>query len=122
MAKPKTEIDQKVYTELLGLPWPLPAIGGKFIFLRQQGRGETGAEHIAAKRHHLKIVDIRSLPALLKAPIAHHSDSRNKNYVNYYGRRKGNKNQMFLKVITSKDKHNKMFETLITLYPTKKVK
>ena len=122
MAKSQKEIDQNVYNELLRLSWPLPAVGGKRVFLRDRARRETGAEHIAAKRHHLKIADIQLLPELLKKPIAHHADSRNKNYVNYYGRRKGNKNPMFLKAITSKDKHSNLLETLITFYPTKKVK
>lgn len=92
----------------------------KFYF-RDKSRKETGFEHIAKKSHRLKVRDIESVESILKHPILVLKDPNNPTYKNYYGSRHGN-NRDYIKIITYMDKYDSKKETIITIYPTKKIK
>lgn len=62
MSKNRPGIDQHIVIALEHIHWPIVTPKGKKFFIRKNARDRTGIEHIAEKRHHLKIVDIDVLP------------------------------------------------------------
>ena len=79
-------------------------------------------EHIADKKHRLKVRDIESIENILKSPVSVRIDPYSRNYKNYYGLRKGDEKKSLLKIITWPDEHDEVFERIITIYPVKNIK
>ena len=128
MAKKKDEkiesekYDQHIVDALLKLKTPIKGQGGKEFDIRSKGRNENGLQHIALKRHRLRIKDIELVPEILMHPRVVTIDPNNRNYRNYYGFRKGNDNEFFLKIVTWPYENDPKKETIITIYPTKRIK
>ena len=118
----KIEYDEHIIAALLKLKVPIIGKNGKKFYVRDEARHESGLEHIADKRHRLKVKDIEIVPAILKHPLAEMVDPNNKNYRNYYGVRKGQENDTLLKIVTWPDKRDPSKELIITIFPTKTVK
>lgn len=114
--------DQHIIDALLKLKTPIKGINKKEFDIRSTGRNENGIEHIASKRHRLKVRDIESIPDILRHPKIVTPDPHNKNYMNYYGIRRGKDESMFLKIITWPYENDENKETIITVYPTKAIK
>lgn len=118
----KNEVDKHIIEALLKLKTPIVGKGGKKFYIRDETRYESGLEHIADKRHRLKVKDIETVPSILKHPKVEMVDPNNKNYRNYYGVRKGQEKDMLLKIVTWPDKNDSSRELIITIFPTKTVK
>ena len=120
--KVQTEYDQHIIDALLKLQNPIIGKDKKVFFVRNKARGETGLQHIANKRHRLKVRDIEMVPSILKHPQYMCDDPDNSIYKNYYGIRKDGKHTSFIKIVTSPQKNNKTTEEIITIYPTNSIK
>jgi len=118
----KNEIDEHIVNALLKLKMPIIGKGGKKYVIRDEVRSETGLEHIANKQHRLKVRDIESVPLILKHPKIEMVDPYNKNYRNYYGIRKGIRNDMFIKIVTLPCLNDSNLEIIITIFPTNSIK
>ena len=116
------DYDEHIIDALLKLDNPIIGKGGKRFYIRDKARNESGLEHIAAKRHRLKVKDIEVITYILKHPSFVKPDPSNRNYVNYYGIRKNTKNEYLIKIVTWPNKNNPNEETIITIYPVKNVK
>ena len=124
MSKKKpSDYDQNIVDALLELDNPIIGKGGKKFYIRDKARNETGLQHIASKRHRLKVRDIQCVSSILKHPSFESVDANNKNYRNYYGIRKGlNKNNVLIKIVTWPNESNPNEEMIITIYPTSSIK
>ena len=120
--KVKPEFDEHIVDALLKIKTPIVGKGGKQFYIRDEARYESGIEHIANKRHRLKVRDIETISLILKHPLAEMIDPNNKNYRNYYGLRKGQENETLLKIVTWPYKNDAQKELIITIYPTKTIK
>lgn len=115
--------DQHIVDALLKLKMPIVGVDGRKFYLRDMARNESGIKHIAKKSHRLKVRDIESVPNILKHPKLWCSDPDNKIYRNYYGIRKGDDSNTFLKIVTSPVKGKRDEEEMIvTIFPTKSIK
>ena len=114
--------DQHIVDALLKLKMPIKGCSGKEFDIRSKGRNENGLEHIALKRHRLKVKDIEMIPDILKHPNVVTIDPHNRNYRNYYGIRKGKDAELFLKIVTWPYESDPNKETIITIYPTSRIK
>ena len=120
----KEKYDQHIVDALLKLKMPIIGINGRKFYLRDKAHGGTGIDHIAIKRHRLKVRDIENVPKLLCKPKYVCEDPKHPIYRNYYGIRKGNYAKgMFIKIITSpvKGKRDEE-EIIITIYPVDSIK
>lgn len=123
MSKTKPgDYDEHIVTALLKLDNPIIGKDGKKFYIRDKARNESGLEHIAVKRHRLKVRDIESITSILKHPAYTKQDPSNRNYINYYGIRQNTKNYYLIKIVTWPNKDNPNEETIITIYPVKNVK
>ena len=128
MAKKKCSIsnnqayDKNIIDALHHLKLPIIGIDGKEFSIRKKARNETGVEHIAKKSHRLKVRDIESVPSILKHPQLMCNDPDNHIYKNYYGIRKGEDQDTFVKIVTSPIKNDKSKEEIVTIYPTNSIK
>ena len=122
MSKRPDEVDSNIIAALNRLKWPLPSARNTKIAIREKCRNQPGIEHIASKRHHLKVDDVPLVPTILAQPIVLCKHPGNKHHLNYYGKRKGNRSPLFLKIVTMQDKSDSSKEWIVTIYPTKKVK
>lgn len=116
------EYDEHIIDALLKLKTPIIGKNKKSFFFKKESNGNTSYEHIALKRHRLKVRDIESIPEILRHPKIEMTDPNNKNYRNYYGIRKGKENGIFIKIITWPDKKDTFKEYIVTIYPTNIVK
>ena len=122
MSKKPKRVDPNIITALERLKWPLPSFRNTQVTIRAKCKEGKGAYHVANQRHYLKVADVSLIPSILKAPYAFHTDPRNKKHFNYYGKRKGGKRGMFIKVVTMLNRRNKGEEFIVTIYPTQKLK
>ena len=115
--------DQNIIDALLKLKIPIIGIYDRKFYLREKARNEKGIEHIAAKRHRLKVRDIESIPSILRKPKYISEDPAHPIYRNYYGIRKGDEKIPIIKIVTSpvKGKRNQE-EIIITIYPVSAIK
>ena len=117
------DIDSNIVEALLKIKIPIKGKNGKLFYVRDEARYESGIEHIALKRHRLKVRDIESISSILKHPAYESMDPNNINYRNYYGIRKGiNKGQYLLKIVTWSYENDSNKELIITIFPTKSIK
>jgi len=117
----KKEKDQNIVSALSHLPKPMINRDGILVYVREEARSETGAEHIAEKKHLLKIRDIKVIPGILKDPISYKKDPKRKRSMIYFGKRPGQNNKApFLKIVTNIRKDGA--EEIITIYPKKRIK
>ena len=116
-------VDSNIVNALLKIKVPIKGKNGKLFYIRDEARYESGVEHIAEKRHRLKVRDIESIAGILKHPAFECIDPNNANYRNYYGIRKGlNKSQSLLKIVTWSYENNPNKELIITIFPTNSIK
>jgi len=117
------DYDEHIIDALLKLDNPIIGKGGKRFYIRDKARNESGLEHIAAKRHRLKVRDVELVTKILRHPIYMCDDPTNRIYRNYYGIREGKDSNSFLKIVTSpvKGKRNEE-EVIVTIFPTKSLK
>ena len=106
----------------MALKWPIHVSWGKTFHIRETARDQTGLEHIAEKRHHLRVSDVQQVPHILEKPMDRHRDPQNQHYRNYYGKRKGNRPPRYLKIVTSVIRKKENEELVITVYPTRHIK
>jgi hypothetical protein len=116
MAKHKRLFDQNLVDAINKLNWPLNNNKGAKVFLRKDARYETGAQHIAAKLHGLKVRDIEILPNVLKKSLVEKKDKRKGKL--YFGKRKGINKFQYLKVVVKVEKNGD--ETIITICSSKR--
>ena len=115
----EVDFDQNIVDALLRLKSPIIGLNDVQFYIRDKARKESGLEHIANRKHHLKVRDIDDVPKILKKPSYSEIDPLNKSYKNYYGPRTGNikkRKENFIKIVTHPLKKNK--EKIITIYPT----
>lgn len=117
----KEIFDENIIKALNKIRTPIIGKGGIKFYFRDKARKETGFEHIAKKSHRLKVRDIENIKLYLTHPIYVEIDPNNPTYKNYYFKRLGN-NRDCIKVVTYMDKYDSKKETIITIYPTKKIK
>lgn len=124
MSKKKPgDYDEHIVAALLKLDNPIIGKGGRKFYIRDKARDESGLEHIAVKRHRLKVRDIETIVKILRHPVYMCEDPTNHIYRNYYGIRKGKDSGSFLKIVTSPVKGKRgEEEIIITIYPTKTFK
>lgn len=124
--KDKDLYDVEVYVALRNLPQKLPTSKGTMVAFGKGKRDEGVYEHIALKRHELRVVDILAIPLILLDPKSIVADRKSKRYENYVGDRPGNKvKPPFLKIITKKGsgkKESKEQEEFVTVYTVKSKK
>ena len=115
--------DQHIVDALLKLKTPIIGINGRKYYLREKSHDGTGVIHIALKRHRLKVRDIESVPSILMKPKYVSEDPNHPIYRNYYGIRKGEEKNAFIKIVTSpvKGKRNEE-EIIVTIYPVDRIK
>jgi hypothetical protein len=116
MSKHKRPFDQNLVDAINKLCWPLVNNNGNKVFLRNNARYESGAEHFAGKLHELKVRDIELLPNVLKQPLAVKTDKRKGKL--YFGRRKGVNKFPYRKVVVRIEKDKT--ETIITVCSSKR--
>ena len=116
MSKHKRPFDQNLVDALNKLSWPLINKDGIKVFLRDNARNETGAEHIAGKLHELKVRDIEIIPSILKQPLKTECDKRKGKL--YFGKRKGINKFPFLKIVVNEQKDGS--EVIITVCSSKR--
>ena len=115
--------DQHIIDALLKLKMPIVGINGKKYYLRNKAHQENGIEHIASKRHRLKKRDIEEIPSILLKPKFVCEDPKHPIYRNYYGIRKGEERNSFIKIVTSPVKGKRdQEEIIVTIYPVKRIK
>ena len=116
------EYDENIIAAIRKIKQPILGKDGHKFYIREKGRKQTGLEHIADKKHRLKVRDIESIENILKSPVSVRIDPYSRNYKNYYGLRKGDEKKSLLKIITWPDEHDEVFERIITIYPVKNIK
>lgn len=117
----KKEKDKNIVSALAHLPKPMVNRDGVLVYVREEARSETGAEHIAEKKHFLKIRDIEAVPGILKNPLSYKRDPKRKRSMVYFGKRPGQNNKApLLKIVTNIRKD--AAEEIITVYPQKRIK
>lgn len=116
MSKNHDGYDGHIVKALTKINWPLINFEDIRVRVRERARNETGYEHIAAKKHLLKVRDIEQLPDILKHPYKVRTDLRNGNRY-YYGIRKGKEKSKYLKIVVTLEKDQN--EKILSLYPVK---
>ena len=116
MAKHKRPFDPNLVDAINKLSWPLINKDGAKVFLRNNSRYESGAEHIAGKLHELKVRDVEIIPATLKEPLKVTKDKRKGKL--YFGKRKGVNKFPYLKIVVNEQKDGS--EVIITVCSSKR--
>lgn len=114
----RKEVDSNIREALQKLPRPMINHKGIKVVVRQEARSETGEEHIAAKKHFLKVRDIEAIPQIIKNPLSYKRDSKRKRSMVYFGKRPGNNKAKYLKIVTNTLRDGS--EELITVFPKKR--
>ena len=112
------EKDGNIMAALLKLPRPMVNSKGINVFVRDEARSETGQEHIASKKHFLKVRDIEAIPSIIKKPLCYKKDPKRKRSMVYIGKRRGRNKAPFMKIVTNQRKDEA--EEIITVYPIKR--
>lgn len=113
-------MDPNLVEALLKLPKNMKnALGVNVVFPSSPKDQETIA-HISVKRHHLRVSDILSIPAIIADPKSMTADKSFPKGVNYVGKRPGEikEAEKYLKIVTRKYDQNT--EIIKTIYPIKK--
>ena len=123
MKKQLREYDENIIAALQKIKTPIIGVGGRKFYFRPKARNETGFEHIANKKHRLKVRDINEIVNILRHPVYWTEDRHNPIYRTYYGIQKKKDSKTFIKIVTSpvKGKRNEE-EIIITVYPVKNIK
>ncbi len=113
-------IDENIVSALKNLPIPLLAFDGKLIYFEENKRKESIFEHIANKKHRLRISDINEIPKILKDKNSLQNDKKKKVFRNYIGRRtKKNDKMKYIKIVTRSCGDEK--EVITSIYLLKKI-
>lgn len=116
----KKSKDNNIIGALKKLQFPIKNVKGIDVYLREEARSETGEEHIAAKKHFLKVRDINCIASIIKNPLLYKKDPKRKKSMVYFGKRSGKEKAPYLKIVTNIRKDGN--EEIITVYPKKKLK
>ena len=110
--------DVHIVDALKALPVPLITFDGHEVYFDEDKRNETIYEHIANKKHHLHVVDIRNIKTILLDHLSLKVDRNGKGFRTYIGLRgKKNETSKYLLITTRLKANNK--ESVITIFPTK---
>ena len=112
------EYDKHIIEELKKLPLPLKTFDGHDVLFDKDKRNETIYEHIANKKHHLHVKDIKQIPKILKNENNVKRDRKGSKFRTYIARRDKRKEKFkYLKITTEINKNKN--ETIITVHPVK---
>ncbi|MCQ2798052.1 MAG: hypothetical protein MJ241_06380 [Bacilli bacterium] len=118
MAKTR-EVDQNIIKALKAITLPILIKDNVRVIFAEEGRNQTRFEHIADKKHRLKISDIECIEKILKKPsLVIDSKKRDQSKI-FYGRRKGNRKPPYLKIVI--DFRNEKLGKIKTVYRVKKL-
>ena len=110
--------DVHIVDALKALPVPLITFDGHEVYFDEDKRNETIYEHIANKKHHLHVIDIKRIPVILMDPNSLKIDRNGPLFRAYVGERgKKTEKPPTLKIITEIKSDNK--ESVINIYPDK---
>lgn len=111
--------DIHIVEALKNLPVPLTTFDNHKVLFDQDKRKETIYEHIANKKHHLHVVDIKRIPEILKDEESLKEDRNGENYRVYIGKRgKQTEKPYYLRIVTHLKDNN--VESILTIYPDNK--
>lgn len=117
MAKTR-EIDKHIIKALEDLKQPLILKDNVRVIFAEKGRKETRFEHIADKKHRLKVSDIEMLPDILRNSTLISRSKKKDHSIIYYGKRKGRKKPPYLKVVI--DFRKERLGKIVTIYTVKR--
>lgn len=120
MSKKKREFDINITEALQRIKWPLNNYCGTKIVVRKSARNENGFEHIAGKKHQLKVRDIEMIPKVLEKPLKVIMENKGRHGKSYFGKRKGDNKSKFLKIVVRT--LNGTTEEIVTIYTTRNIK
>lgn len=108
--------DVHIVEALKKLPVPLMTFDYHEVLFDEDKRKESIFEHIANKKHHLHVVDIRRIPQILKDKESLKCDEKGEEFRVYIGKRgKQTEKPIYLRIVTHLKENNK--ESIITIYP-----
>ena len=111
--------DIHIVEALQKLPVPLITFDGHQVLFDEDKRKETIFEHIANKKHHLHVVDIKRIPQILKDKESLKADRNGEDFRVYIGKRgKQTEKPFYLRIVTRLKDNNK--ESILTIYPDNK--
>lgn len=84
--------------------------------MREKARYESGIEHAAGLKHHLKIRDIEMIPEILRKPYRVIVEKKGRKGKCYYGKRKGVNKYRFIKIAVQVRKDGT--EAITTICPS----
>ena len=120
MALKNTEYDENIINALKGLPHPLLTFDDHLVLFDVNKRKETIYEHIANKRHHLHVIDIKMIPSILKEKRSLKKDRSGKRFRTYIGvRGKTREKPKYLKIVTILGKNKE--ESFYSVYLVKNI-
>lgn len=121
MTKHRRPFDTNIVEVLLSLKWPLKDNEGKDVFIRAKARYESGSEHIAGKRHKLKVRDIQLIPSILAKPLCVIREKSGKRRAKiFFGRKAGKNKDPFMKIVVLPNKKGQY--EIVTIVSCKRVK
>ncbi|MCQ2773078.1 MAG: hypothetical protein MJ238_07415 [Bacilli bacterium] len=118
MAKTR-EIDQNIINALKAIETPILIKDSVRIIFADKGRYQTRFEHIADKKHRLKVSDIEMAVQILKQPLAVSGSKKKDKTICFYGKRRGNQKITYLKIVV--DFRDQKLGKIVTIYPVKRI-
>lgn len=118
MAKTR-EVDQNIIKALKAITLPILIKDNVRVIFAEKGRNQTRFEHIADKKHHLKVSDIQLAVPILKQPLMICESKKKDHSRCFYGRRKGNPKTRYLKVVV--DFRDDKLGKIVTIYAVKRL-
>ena len=114
----RKEYDFHIIEALKKLTIPLKTFDGHNVLFDKDKRNETIFEHIANKRHHLKVKDIELIPEIISRKENLRKDKNGDKFRNYVYRSKRKKERLKFIKITTRINSNST-ETIITIHKIK---
>ncbi len=118
MAKTR-EVDKHIIKALNEITTPIVIRDNVRVIFADKGRYQSRFEHIADKKHHLKVSDIELVVPILKKPLAYNESNKKDCSKCYYGKRKGNPKTKYLKIVV--DFREVRLGRIVTIYPVKRL-
>ncbi|MCQ2742983.1 MAG: hypothetical protein MJ239_06835 [Bacilli bacterium] len=118
MAKTR-DIDQNIIKALKAIATPILIKDNVRVIFSEKGRYESRFEHIAQKRHHLKVSDIELIGPILKQPIVTSKSGKKDHSKCFFGKRKGRPKTPYLKIVV--DFRDEKLGKIVTVYPAKRL-
>lgn len=112
-----SEFDQNIIAALKAIHNPILIKDNVRVIFEGKGRYQTRFEHIADKKHRLKVSDIEMLATIIKLPLVISNSRKNDKTKCFYGKRKGKPKNIYLKVVV--DFRDAKLGKIATVYPAK---